>query len=91
MNRPTQRLRLSTWISPETRTSLQQSTSGYRHAEGMMDVEDSCWRLLTMLWRLDIIKYEHVIDVDTFDDIRYQHQRDLIDMWYQIYTCRKLP
>ena len=53
----------------------------------MADTENVCFALITLLWRLDIIKYS----LDDLDDDRdsfiWQHHKGLIKMWYQIYVA----
>lgn len=51
-------------------------------------MENSCWHLITLLWRLDIIHYESCPD-DDFDYVRYSHQREIVSRWSWYYRERK--
>lgn len=69
-------------------SELSKASKGYISVEDMLYIEDTCWEFLTLLWRLEILKYNSSIDGD-FDDDRYAHQRELVSMWYQLYMERK--
>jgi hypothetical protein len=72
-------------VPPEMKTELQKSSQGYKAVEGVMDIEDSCWSLITLLWKLDVIRYDTSTIIDDFDSHRYGHQKWLVEMWYQLY------
>jgi hypothetical protein len=67
------------------KTALQKSSEGYTTVEEMLDIEDSCWALITLLWKLDVLKYDSSIGGD-IDLERYGHQKELVEMWRDLYS-----
>ena len=67
------------------KTQLQKASTDYATVEAMLDIEDSCWHLITLLWKLDVISYDSSNIEDDFDSFRYGHQRSLVDVWYRLY------
>lgn len=66
------------------KSQIEKSRTKHLTVETMIDVEDSCWKFITLLWKLDVIEYDSDID-DPFDSVRYGHQRDIVEMWHQLY------
>jgi hypothetical protein len=66
-------------------SALKKSAKGYLITEEMLDVDISCWALITLLWKLDVLKYDSSIN-DEFDSHRYGHQRGLVEIWLNLYN-----
>jgi len=63
-------------------SQLRKVTHDYKNVEEMLDVEDSCWALLHLLWLLNILKYPDDVDGEN----AYSHQRDVVEMLYLLYS-----
>jgi hypothetical protein len=66
----------------EAMTNLKKVSKGHKIVEETLDVKNSCWELITLLWKLDIIRYD---SSDNFDLDKYLHQSRLVSMWDQLY------
>ena len=63
-------------------TNLKKVSKGHKIVEETLDVKNSCWELITLLWKLDIIRYD---SSDIFDPDKYLYQSRLVSMWDQLY------
>jgi hypothetical protein len=70
------------------KTQISKSRFDWTRREDTVDLENACWSLITLLWKLDVIKYDSDWR-DDFDSDRYGHQKGLVQMWYQLYMERK--
>ena len=64
------------------KTQLHKSSRGYTLTEGGLDVTRSCYALLTLLWKLGVIKCDGD-DVDA-GEVWIQH-RQIVEMLSQLY------
>ncbi len=64
---------------------LKKSRKGYQLTEEQLDVEDSCWALICLLWVLDIIRYDRLSEDDKISGIVYLHQRDVVEMLCELH------
>ena len=63
--------------------NLHEARIGYLRSTS--DIDNACWHLITLLWRLDLIPYcQDAMDNDP-DSYAYFHQKNLVSMWYQLY------
>ena len=68
-------------------TQLAIAQYGHEGAAEAMDVQNSCWRFMNLLWKLDLIRYhEHELFNNGF---QYCHQKDMVEMLWLLYRERR--
>ena len=70
-------------------TGLSKASKGYTAEDERLTVGVSCWTLIMLLWKLDVVRYTCCKTVNCSHSDTYHQQSDLVRLWYRLYLERK--